>query len=99
MLAQLSRTGVDSFHFRGGIALGGHQRWAQGDLQREFPLDALGGIRQSLEQLEGCGQLVDRFRVRRPMQGLVSGKLEVVHRFGSLCTMAIVMCQLTVAVL
>ena len=57
LLAQLPRPGVGLFHFRGRIALGGHQRRAQGELQRQFLLGALGGVRQGLEQLQPLGEV------------------------------------------
>ena len=42
LLAQLVRLPVGLFDFRGGIALGGHQRPTQGAVQHEFLLGALG---------------------------------------------------------
>ena len=45
LLTQFSRPGVGLFHFWDPMALGGYQRHTQGDLQREFLLGTLGGVR------------------------------------------------------
>ena len=57
LLTQLARPGVGFLHFRGSIALGGDQRRAQSDLQRQFLLGALGSVRQGLEQLQPFGEV------------------------------------------
>ena len=40
---------------------------SQGDLQGEFLLGALGGVRQGFEQLQSFGEVADRFYVGRAL--------------------------------
>jgi hypothetical protein len=42
-------------------------------VQREFVLPARWTVRLGLEQLEGRGEVSNRFVIRRPLHGLVTG--------------------------
>ena len=53
---------------------------AQGQLQGEFLLNALGRIGQSLEQLQACGEMIDRFGVSVALDGALSGLLPIPDR-------------------
>ena len=64
LTAELPRAGIDPFHVRGGQPLGGRQRRAEGDLQGELLLDALGGIWQRLKQRQPLREVTDRFHMR-----------------------------------
>src|SRR5215471_8699259 len=77
---ELLGPGVGAFHLGGGKALGHHERHAESDLQRELLLDALGSVGQSLEQLEGSGQMGDRLCIRRMLHRLLASELEVLYR-------------------
>jgi len=73
LLTQLACPGVRPTHLGGGKALGGSQRHAQGDLQREFLLGASGSVGQRLQQLQALAEVTDRFHVRRSLDGSFPG--------------------------
>ena len=59
--AQLPGPSIGFFHFRGRIAFGRHQGRGEGGLQQQLLLSALRGVRQGPEQLQGGGEVTDRF--------------------------------------
>ena len=62
-LTERPRPGIGVFRLGGGKALRDHQRRAQGGLQEELLLDALGGLRERLEHREPRRQVADRLQV------------------------------------
>ena len=50
---------------------------AQGELQGEFLLGALGSVWQGLEQLQPFGEVTDRFHIGRALDGSLPGLLPV----------------------
>src|SRR5216683_3116742 len=78
--AKLPRPGASSFNFRRAPAFNGDERWADGKLQAQFPLDALGVIRQSLEQIDRCTETSDCIGMRRALHGLLARAAEVFDR-------------------
>src|SRR5215510_6610449 len=97
--AQFERPSVRFFHLRSGVALGCDQRIAQGDLQRQLSLRALRGVRESVEQCQSRTQVGDRFRMGRPLHGLLPGKPEVFHGLYSVATATVVMRQVAAVLL
>ena len=89
--AQLSRPGVGCFHFRGRMAFGEYQRHAQGSLQREFLLGALGRIRQSCEQFQSFREMTDRFHIGRTLHGALSCLLPVGNGLRDEASLGVVM--------
>ena len=53
-----------------GIALDGDQRAAEKGAKLDLLLLALSRIRHVLEELERCGEMIDRFGLRRAAGGL-----------------------------
>ena len=77
LLTQLLHAGVGPCYFRGRIALGGHQCNSERQLQREFLLGALWGLRQSLEQLQPFRQVTNRFHIGRAIAGSLRCLLQI----------------------
>src|SRR4029453_2890182 len=84
LLAELPRPGIGLLDFRGSHALGRHQCWTKRDLHSEFLLEALGGVRQSLEQRQSPGKVRDSLPIGIALQGILGGLLAIVHRPGVL---------------
>ena len=72
LLAQRSRARVGALHLGRRVALRGHQRRAEGGLERQLLLDAVGRIGQALEKLQGRGEVADRLDMGRTRRGLVA---------------------------
>jgi hypothetical protein len=62
-LAQLVRSGVRTFYFRGGKAFGSHQRWAETRLQKQLRLSAFGRVGQLVEQGQPLGKVRNRLDI------------------------------------
>src|SRR5262245_58889262 len=83
LLTQFPGPSVHLSSFGSRIAFGDHQRSAQGDVEREFLLETLGSLRQSLEYLQSLHEMTDSFEIGRPLDGLLAGPLPITNR---LCT-------------
>src|SRR5262245_50453820 len=79
LLTELMCADVRPFYFRSGPALGDHQQRAESGLQRQLLLGTFRSVWQGLKQIEGSEQVIERFRVGRPLYRLLPGKLEVVY--------------------
>ena len=90
--AQRERPGVGSFHFRGRMALGGSPSRTDGDVQGQFLVGARGSVRESLEQLQGSGEVTDCLRSRRALHSLQPSETEIFHRLLGVAATTIVMC-------
>ena len=80
LLAELPRPGIGLLYFRGGHALGRHQRWTKDGLRGEFLREALGRVRQSPEQHQSPGQVRNGLPISIALQGILSGLLAIIHR-------------------
>jgi len=67
-------------HLRGCRALGGEQRWPQGQLYVQFLLRSRGGLGKRGQQRQPCREVLDRFQVGRALQRVLPGVLPVGNR-------------------
>src|SRR5712692_396864 len=74
---QLSCPGAGALYLRGRIPLGGYQSRAQGGLQEQLLVRALGGVWQGPEQLQPLGEVTDRFLIGRTLDGSLARLLPV----------------------
>jgi hypothetical protein len=80
LLAQLACAGVRFFYLGGSVAFGRYEWPAQGNLQHEFLLEALGSLREGLEQLDPFGEVADRFSISTSLGGILPCLAQILHR-------------------
>src|SRR5882724_3153258 len=80
LFTELACRGVDTFDFCGSPALDDHECRAKGDLQVQLSLCALGGVRESCEQLQALGEVTNGFHIGRTLDSPLAGSLPVAKR-------------------
>jgi hypothetical protein len=67
------------FHLRRGFTLRRDQGGAKGSLQQQFLLEALGRMREGVEQRQCFREMGHHLGKRAPLEGSVSGLLQIHH--------------------
>ncbi|MCY1283203.1 hypothetical protein D9M70_320760 [compost metagenome] len=99
LFAQRQRAPVVGLDFLRRLPPRRHQRRSQSQQQRQFLARALGRIGLALEQLDGGAQVPDRLGLRRALQCLLAGAVQVFDRLGHVAAEAVVVGQLAAIVL
>src|SRR5438093_11037324 len=73
--AELQRSLVNRSNFHCSVAPRGYQCGAKHHLEGQLLLSTLRRVRQSPQYLQRTGEVVDRFRVRRALDGLLRSQL------------------------
>jgi hypothetical protein len=77
--AQLTGSGIGMFHLRRGLTPGRDQSRAEGGLQEQLVLDALGHIREGCKQRQSFREMRNHLSIRAALEGSVSGLLQIHH--------------------
>src|SRR5260370_15927364 len=93
-LTELPHTSVSSLRFRRGLAFSGDYGGANGQLEEQFLLNALGVIRQSLEKIYSRTQATDPFRIGGALRRLLARPPQVFDRLGEVIAASVMMRQI-----